>query len=101
LRAALVEAAWAASHSLDTYLAAQFQRLRARRGDKRAAVAVAHSILTIVWHLLANPEAVFTDLGGDYFLKKNLEREQRRADRKLEALGFTVTLTPVMAAAAA
>ena len=70
LRAALVEAAWAASHSLDTYLAAQFQRLRARRGDKRAAVAVAHSILTIVWHLLANPEAVFTELGGDYFLKK-------------------------------
>ena len=101
LRAALVEAAWAASHSLDTYLAAQFQRLRARRGDKRAAVAVAHSILTIVWHLLANPEAVFTELGGDYFLKKNPEREQRRAVRKLEALGFTVTLTPVVTAAAA
>jgi transposase len=100
LRAALVEAAWAASHSLDTYLAAQFQRLRARRGDKRAAVAVAHSILTIVWHLLANPEAVFTELGGDYFLKKNPEREQRRAVRKLEALGFTVTLTPAAAAAA-
>jgi len=101
LRAALVEAAWAASHSLDTYLAAQFQRLRARRGDKRAAVAVAHSILTVVWHLLANPEAVFTELGGDYFLKKNPEREQRRAVRKLEALGFTVTLTPVVAAATA
>jgi transposase len=101
LRAALVEAAWAASHSLDTYRAAQFQRRRARRGHKRAAVAVAHSILTIVWHLLANPEAVFTELGGDYFLKKNPEREQRRAVRKLEALGFTVTLTPGAAVAAA
>lgn len=101
LRTALVEAAWAASRSKDTYLAAQFHRLRARRGDKRAAVAVAHSILTIVWHLLADPEAVFTDLGGDYFFKKNPEREQRRAIRKLEALGFTVTLTPGAAAGAA
>ncbi len=101
LRAALVEAAWAASRSKDTYLAAQFHRLRARRGDKRAAVAVAHSILTIVWHLLAAPEAVFTDLGGDYFLQKNPEREQRRAIRKLEALGFTVTLTPGAAGGAA
>jgi transposase len=101
LRTALVEAAWAASRSKATYLAAQFQRLRARRGDKRAAVAVAHSILTIVWHLLANPEAAFTDLGGDYFLKRNPEQEQRRAIRKLETLGFTVTLTPVAAAAPA
>lgn len=101
LRTALVEAAWAASRSKNTYLAAQFHRLRARRGDKRAAVAVAHSILTIVWHLLADPAAVFTDLGGDYFLKKNPEREQRRAVRKLEALGFTVTLTPGAAASPA
>ena len=101
MRAALIEAAWAASRSKDTYLAAQFHRLRARRGDKRAAVAVAHSILTIVGHLLADPEAVFTDLGGDYFLTKNPEREQRRAIRKLEALGFTVTWTPDAAAGAA
>jgi hypothetical protein len=57
--------------------------------------------LTIVWHLLANPEAAFTDLGGDYFLKRNPEQEQRRAIRKLETLGFTVTLTPVAAAAPA
>ncbi len=101
LRAALVEAAWAASRTKETYLAAQFHRLRARRGDKRAAVAVAHSILTIVWHLLADPEAVFTDLGGDYFVKKNPEQERRRAVRKLEALGFSVTLTPGTAVAAA
>lgn len=98
LRTALVEAAWAASRSKDTYLSSQFHRLRSRRGDKRAAVAVAHSILIMVYHLLANPEAAFTELGGDYFLKRNPEQEQRRAIRKLEELGFNVTLTPVAAA---
>lgn len=94
LRPALVQAAWAASHT-DSYFAAQFHRLRARRGDKRAAVAVAHSILIVVYHLLANPEAVYTDLGADYFTKRNAEKEQRRAIRKLETLGYTVTLSPV------
>ena len=101
LRAALVEAAWAASRTKDTYLGSQFHRLRARRGDKRAAVAVAHSILIVVYHLLAKPEAVFTELGGDYFLKRNAEQEERRAVRKLTSLGFTVTLTPTPAAAPA
>ena len=100
LRPALVEAAWAAAHT-QTYLGAQFQRLRAYRGDKRAAVAVAHSILTAVYHLLAKPEEVYTELGADYFTKRNPEREQRRAVRKLEALGFTVMLTPIVAGAAA
>jgi len=101
LRAALVEAAWAASRSKDSYFSAQFHRLRARRGDKRAAVAVAHSILIVVYHLLAEPEAVYHELGGDYFLKRNAEQEQQRAVRKLETLGFTVTLTPGPAAAPA
>ena len=100
LRTALVEAAWAASRAKDTYLSSQFHRLRARRGDKRAAVAVAHSILIVVYHLLAKPEAVFTELGGDYFLKRKPEQAQRRAIRQLEGLGFTVTLTPVVTAAA-
>ena len=100
LRPALVEAAWATSHT-KTYFGSQFHRLRARRGDKRAAVAVAHSILIVVYHLLANPEAVYTELGADYFTKRNPEQEQRRAIRKLETLGFTVTLTPAQAAAAA
>jgi transposase len=94
LRPALVQAAWAASHT-ESYFAAQFHRLRARRGDKRAAVAVAHSILIVVYHLLANPEAVYTDLGADYFTKRNAEKEQRRAVRKLETLGYSVTLSPV------
>ncbi len=94
---ALVEAAWAASRSKDTYLASQFHRLRARRGAKRAAVAVAHSILTIVYHLLKDPTASFQDLGGDYFLKHNKEQEQRRALKTLRSLGYDVVLTPVTA----
>lgn len=94
LRAALVEAAWSAARTKDSYFSAQYYRLRARRGKKRAAVAVAHSILIVVYNLLDDPEAVYTDLGGDYFLKRNAEQEQRRAVRKLETLGFTVTLAP-------
>jgi transposase len=100
LRPALVEAAWATLHT-KSYFGSQFYRLRARRGDKRAAVAVAHSILIVVYHLLANPEAVYTELGADYFVKRNVEQEQRRAVRKLETLGYTVTLAPVQAAAPA
>jgi transposase len=100
LRPALVEAAWATAHT-KSYFGSQFHRLRARRGDKRAAVAVAHSILIVVYHLLADPEAVYTELGADYFTKRNPEQEQRRAIRKLETLGFTVTLAPAQAAAPA
>jgi transposase len=100
LRPALVEAAWATLHT-KSYFGSQFYRMRARRGDKRAAVAVAHSILIVVYHLLANPEAVYTELGADYFVKRNVEQEQRRAVRKLETLGFTVTLAPAQATAPA
>lgn len=101
LRAALVEAAGSAARSKASYFSSQFHRLRARRGEKRAAVAVAHSILIVVYHLLAKPEAVYTDLGADYFTRRNPEQEQHRAVRKLEALGFTVALTPASAAAVA
>jgi len=93
LVSALVEAAWAASRSKNTYLAAQFHRLRARRGAKRAAIAVAHSIIKIVYHLISKPDERFTDLGGDYFLSKNKDQEQRRAIKTLENLGFAVDLT--------
>jgi transposase len=97
LRPALIQAAWAAARAKDSYLAAQFQRLCARRGAKRAAVAVAHSIITIVYHLLANPEAVYHDLGGDFFLKRNPEAVKRRAIKHLETLGFRVTISPAQA----
>jgi transposase len=95
LRTALAEAAWAASRTKETYLSAQFHRLRARRGAKRAAVAVAHSILTIVYHLIKNPEATFQELGGDYFVKRNTGDHKRRAIKTLTTLGYAVELTPV------
>ena len=94
---ALIEAAWAASRAKNTYLAAQFHRLRARRGEQRAAVAVAHSILTIIYHLLNDPNMHFQDLGGDYFLTKNKEQEERRAVKILNTIGFDVVLTPIAA----
>ena len=96
LRTALTEAAWAASRSKDTYLGAQFHRLRARRGAKRAAVAVGNSILTITYHLIKDPNATFKDLGGDYFVKRNKGDQKRRAIRTLTTLGYDVELTPVV-----
>ena len=93
LRKALIEAAHAASRTKDTYLAAQYAQIRYRRGPQRAAVAVGHSILVIVWHLLTNGEP-YNDLGGDYFDKQRTsDARQRRLVAQLEAMGNTVTLT--------
>ncbi|MGH8902727.1 MAG: hypothetical protein ACRDYA_13880 [Egibacteraceae bacterium] len=65
----LVECAWAAARSKDSYLSAQFWRIARRQGKKRAAVAVAHSILVIVYHVLSTQQA-YQDLGGDYFVRR-------------------------------
>jgi transposase len=93
LRTALVEAAHAAGHTKHTYLAAQYHRLAARRGRKKAVVAVGHSILTIVYHLLARPEP-YQDLGAAYLDGRDRERLQRRLVGRLETLGFKVNLEP-------
>jgi transposase len=92
LRQALTEAAWAASHTR-TYLGAQFHRLAARRGKKRAIVAVAHSILVIAYHLLRDG-TTYHDLGPNYFDERSKEATTRRAVRRLERLGYRVTLDP-------
>ena len=91
LRAALVEAAQAASRTRDSYLAAQYRRLAARRGRKRAAVAVGHTILVTAYHLLRG-DAPYRDLGGGYFDERDRHAVERRCVRRLEALGFRVTL---------
>jgi transposase len=97
LRIALVEAAQAAGRSKDTYLSAQYARVRGRRGPGRAAVAVGHSILVIVWHLLSTGE-FYNDLGGDYFDKRRTSSaHQRRLVSQLEAMGHKVTLEPAAA----
>lgn len=96
LKAALVQAAHAASRTRDNYLAAQFRRLAARRGKKRAAVAVAHSILVIAYHMLRNGTE-YRELGGDYFDRRNKAQLQRNLVKRLEGLGLQVKLEPAVA----
>ncbi len=93
LRAALVQAAWAASHTKDTYLAAQYRRLVGRRGKKRALVAVGHSILVILYHLLKDGTP-YSELGGNFFDRLQPERLTRYHVRRLEQLGHKVVLEP-------
>jgi transposase len=95
LRTALVEAAHAASHCKNAYLSAQYHRLAFRRGKKRAAVALAHTLLIIVYHLLAKAEK-YQDLGGTYFDELDREKKEQRLVRQLEKLGFEVSLTPAV-----
>jgi transposase len=93
LKRALVQAAWAASHTKGTYLAACYRRLAARRGRKRALVALGHTLLGIIYHMLRNGTD-YTDLGGDYFDRRDREGLARRLVRRLEGLGLKVTLEP-------
>jgi transposase len=94
---ALEEAALAATRTNDVYLAAQYQRLRPRRGHKKALGAVKHSIICACWHMLTTGE-LYNDLGGDYFRKRDPERIAKRLITQLEALGHTVTLHEAVAA---
>ena len=91
LRAALNQAAHAVAHTKNTYLAAQYHRLAARRGKKKAVVAVMHSILVIAYHLIQRHEP-YQDLGGDYFDKQKPEATAKRLVKHLERLGYQVSL---------
>jgi transposase len=92
LRQALVESARGAVFKRDSYLAAQYRRLVKRRGDKKAVVAVAHSILVIAYHVLRDGVS-YRELGGDYFDHLNAQRLTRYHTQRLAALGYVVTLT--------
>jgi transposase len=100
LRVALIEAAnSAAARTKDTYLRAQYLRIRRRRGHKKAIVAVAHSILVSAYHVLQQGLS-YQELGGDYFLtREDRRRMTRRLVRQLERLGQSVTLEPMAAEA--
>jgi transposase len=89
LRVALVEAAQAASRTKNTYLAALYHRIAARRGRQRAVIAVAHTILVIAYHLLKDG-TVYTDLGKDYFDQRDKDAIIKRQVKRLETLGCTV-----------
>jgi transposase len=91
LRAVLVEAAWGAAHTRSSYLGAQYRRLAARRGAKRAIIAVAHSVLVIIYHLLRDGTC-YQDLGPNYFDERDRQATVRRAVRRIERLGYHVTV---------
>jgi len=100
LRRALIEAARAAVRTKGSYFGAQYRQIARRRGPNKAAVAVAHSLIELVWHLLTTGE-VFKDLGDHYFtVRRDPERQARRLVAQLEDLGYTVTLAapPAMSA---
>jgi transposase len=92
LRSALVEAAQAASRT-NTYLGAQYRRIAARRGARRAALAVGHSLLLIAYHLLKDG-GVYQDLGANYFDHRDQQKVEQRLVSRLERLGYSVSLEP-------
>lgn len=94
LRKLLVEAALAASHTKNTYLSAQYRRIAARRGNKKAAIAVGHTIVIIIFHLLQKRKG-YEELGGNYFDERERQTTEKRLVRRLEKLGYQVSLQPV------
>jgi transposase len=93
LKTTLVQCAWAASRKKDGYLRAQFQRLRQRRGPKKAVCAVAASMLTAIWHML-HDGTVYQDLGANHFHKRSPEQQARHLAQQIPKLGFTCSIMP-------
>jgi transposase len=93
LRAMLAEVVWVLAHMKDNYLSAQYHRLARRIGKNKAVVAVSHSLLVIIYHVLSTKQP-YSDLGADYFEQRDSMRLTHRSVRQLEALGYTVTLVP-------
>src|SRR5215212_4556769 len=93
LKTTLVQCAWASTRKKASYLRAQFQRLRQRRGPKKAVCAVAASILTAIWHILRDG-TVYHDLGADHFHKRSPERQAHHLARQIAKLGFTCSIAP-------
>ncbi len=92
-----MEAAFAASRKKGSYLREKFYRLKARRGHKRAAVAIAHKILTAVYHMLGQ-QVPYHELGDLYLDQLNQQNLTRNLVRRLQRLGYNVTLERTVAA---
>ena len=93
LRAALAEIVWVITHTENNYLSAQYHRLAKRIGKAKAVVAVSHSVLVIIYHVLRDQQP-YHDLGADYFDHLDQHRLATQSVKRLEALGFQVTLAP-------
>jgi transposase len=95
LKTTLVQCAWAAARTKGSYLQAQFHCIRARRGPKKAIVAVAASILTAIYHMLKDG-TMYQDLGPKYFDRRDHERQKRRLVQRLADLGYAVELVALV-----
>ncbi len=93
LKTTLIQCAWAAARKKGSYLQAQFQRLRARRGAKKAIGAVAASMLTAAYHMLKDG-TFYQDLGGNHFDRRSNGAQTKRLLAKLQSLGYEVQITP-------
>jgi len=98
LRSMMTQAAWAASRTKDTFLKARYHRLAARRGKKRAIVAIAHSMLESAWYMLTRRQS-YQELGGDYYDQRKKESKVTYLTKQLTKLGFVVSLDPIPTAA--
>jgi transposase len=94
LKTTLVQCAWSAVRQKDTYLRSQFYHIRARRGPKKAIMAVAASILTAVYHMLKEGK-MYQDLGPNHFQRRNKDQQKHLLVKRLADLGYAVALTPL------
>jgi transposase len=91
-----VQCAWAAVKKKDSYLQAQFYRIKARRGPTKAIMAVAASILTAIYHMLKDG-TMYKDLGRDHLDRRSSDRQKKRLIKRLTDLGYAVTIKPLAA----
>jgi hypothetical protein len=94
VRAVITEVAWAATRAKNTFYSARYHRLAARRGTKRALIAVGHSILKSVYHILSG-KVVYRELGADYLNSKIEAKRKNYLKKELEKLGYQVVINPL------
>jgi hypothetical protein len=90
----LIQNAWAVAHMKDCALTAFFHRIAARAGMKKAAVAVAHRILMLAYYIIRDG-SIYREVGGDVYDRRNPERTAQRLARRLQRIGYEVTLAPI------
>jgi transposase len=98
LKTTLVQCAWAAVKKKDSYLQAQFYRIKARRGPKKAIMAVVASILTAIYHMLKDG-TMYKDLGRNHFDRRSSDQQKNRLVKRLADLGYAVEIKPLAATA--
>jgi hypothetical protein len=91
LKTTLIECSKSASHQKNTYFYAQYHRISSRRGKNRAAIAVAHTMLTIVYQILKN-NSPYYELGADFFEQQRKNQIVQKSVKRLESLGYSVTV---------